>query len=581
MIRNTVVFAALLLAGSHTAYAETTKQPNVLFIAMDDLNDWIGCMGGHPQARTPNLDRLAASGMLFSSAYCAGASCNPSRSALMSGIPPHLSGLYKNTQKMREVMPDAELIPKYFSRNGYWSAGSGKILHYFIDADSWDDYFPDKTKENPFPRTFYPQTRPVNLPREPWMYVETDWAALDVTNEEYGGDYLVADWISKQLDREHNKPFFLACGFYRPHEPWFVPKQYYDAFPLDTIQLPPGVKEGDLDDVPKLGKAIARNRYLEHIQKHGQWEKGVQAYLAAIAFADDMLGRVLDALDASPYRDNTIVVLWSDHGWHLGEKEHWQKYTGWRVCARVPLIIRVPEKTPGLQSGTKAGQICERPVNLVDLYKTLIDLCGLPPKEDIYGHSLVPLLNNPKTTWPHTSLTHLGNPGDYAISGEHWRYIHYRDDSEELYHIKTDPYEWSNLANNPRYLKQLTTLRGMAPLSIKDIEATLINPLFAAPQISLKWHTAEELPCPPSKQSTVASPLKETMLWINNDSSRSVKLYWVKSDGSQSLYFELLAGEKRRQQSYVGHSWLVKDRNNDIGYFIAVEQPANIIIPAN
>ena len=216
-------------------------RPNVLFIALDDLNDWTGCLGGHPQALTPNLDRLASSGMLFTNAHCPAPACNPSRTAIFTGRSPHRSGLYDNRQKMREVLPDAEIIPKALSRHGYRSAGSGKMLHYFIDAPSWDEYFPEKESENPFPRTLYPETRPLSLPRAgPWQYVETDWGPLEATDEEYGGDHLVARWISEQLTREQERPFFLACGIYRPHEPWFVPEKYFEPFPLVSIGLPPG-----------------------------------------------------------------------------------------------------------------------------------------------------------------------------------------------------------------------------------------------------------------------------------------------------------------------------------------------------
>jgi len=470
------------------AGSDTGQHPNVLFIAVDDLNDWVGCLGGHPQAKTPNLDRLAASGVLFANAYCPAASCNPSRSAIMSGIPPHRSGLYNNMQKMRQVMPDAELIPKYFSRHGYHSAGSGKILHYFIDSRSWDDYFPAKESEDPFPRTFYPQKRPVSLPYEPWMYVECDWAALDVTLDQYGGDYLVADWIGRQLQREHEKPFFLACGIYRPHLPWFVPKSYYALFPLDDIQLPPGVKEDDLDDVPEEGQRLAADRYLPYIRKQGKWREGVQAYLASIAFADDMVGRVLEALDKGPHRHDTIVVLWSDHGWHLGEKEHWRKFTGWRVCDRVPLMVRVPQGAPGLPGGTAPGSVCSRPVNLVDLFKTLNELCGLPPKDDIGGNSLVPLLAKPQADWPHTSITFFGGPDRYAVSTERWRYIHYRDGGEELYDVEADRYEWTNLVGRPDCQKQLVRMRSLAPQQRSPAAQTELGGPGARPERELSWN---------------------------------------------------------------------------------------------
>jgi arylsulfatase A-like enzyme len=459
-----IILSLLITFVVHCAHAAAEFRPNVLFIAVDDLNDWIGCLGGHPQTKTPNFDRLAASGMLFRNAYCPGASCNPSRTAIMTGLPAHRSGLYSNRQDMRQVLPEAELLPRYFSRHGYWSAGSGKILHYFIDAPSWDDYFPATEREDPFPRTFYPEKRPVNLPRAgEWQYVETDWAALDVTDEEFGGDWLVTKWIGEQLERKHDKPFFLACGLYRPHEPWFVPKKYFEPFPIESIRPGPGVKEGDLDDVPTTGQKLARNRYFEHIQQHGQWKKGIQAYLASIHFSDAMLGRVLDALEKSPQRDKTIVVLWSDHGWHLGEKEHWQKFTGWRVCDRVPLMIRVPKGVPGLPDGTRAGAVCDRPVCLVDLFGTLTELCGLPAKEGIDSRSLVPLLRDPTAAWPHAAITHLDRPENYTLSTETWRYIHYFDGGEELYDIASDPHEWTNLAGKADHAAKLAEMRSLAP----------------------------------------------------------------------------------------------------------------------
>lgn len=472
-----VLVIVALIGSIPSAPADTVGRPNVLFISVDDLNDWIGCLGGHPQAITPNLDRLAASGVLFRNAYCDAPSCNPSRTAIFSGRPPRRTGLYRNQQKLREVMPDEVLLPRYFSNHGYWSAGSGKLLHYVIDPQSWDDYFPDKATDNPFPRTYNPPNRPVSLPiGGPWQYVETDWAALDVTDEEYGGDSLVAEWIGEQLRREHEEPFFLACGIYRPHEPWFVPKKYFEPFPLESIKLPPGYKENDLDDVPEVGQRIARNRYFPHILEHDQWEQAIQAYLASIHYADAMVGRVLDALDESPHRDNTIVVLWSDHGFHLGEKEHWQKFTAWRVSARVPLMIRVPEGAPGLPGGTAPGGICDRPVNLVDLFITLTELCGLPAKDGVENRSLVPLLRDPQAEWPHAALTHLDSPGNYAISTERWRYIRYHDGGEELYDIITDPHEWINLALEPEHAAKLAEMRALAPTGIAPVHGTQPGP---------------------------------------------------------------------------------------------------------
>ncbi len=244
-----------------------------------------------------------------------------------------------------------------------------------------------------------------------------------------------------------------------------MPKKYFELFPIEDIQLPPGYKANDLDDLPQAGKRRGPNRYFPHIRKHGQWRQGIQGYLASIAFADAMVGRVMSALENGPNRDNTIVVLWSDHGWHLGEKEHWQKFTAWRVCTRVPLIVRVPVGVPGLAGGTKAGSKCSRPVNLLSLFPTLTELAGLPEKPGSDGPSIVPLLKNPKAEWPHLSVTHLSEPGSYGLSGERWRLIHYANGDEELYDTISDPHEWINLAEQLGQAERLSKLRQLGPKS--------------------------------------------------------------------------------------------------------------------
>lgn len=456
----------LLLPDVRASPADSSDdgKPNILFIAMDDLNDWIGCMGGHPQSLTPNLDRLAKSGVLFTNAHCPGNACNPSRSAIMTGIAPNVSGLYNNRQKMRQVMPEAALLPQYFREHGYRAMGSGKMLHYFIDAPSWDEYFPEAKTENPFPRTLYPDERPVSLPvGGPWQYKETDWGPLEVSDEEFGGDYLVSEYVGEKLSRKHDQPFFLACGIYRPHEPWFVPRKYFDKFPLKDIELPPGYLEDDNDDLPPTGKKIAETPYFPHILKHDQWKEAIQGYLASINFADAMLGRVLAALENGPNADKTVVVLWSDHGWHLGEKQHWQKFTPWRACTRVPLMMRIPGGISKLAKGTTAGTVCDEPVSLLSLFPTLVELAGLPEKADNDGPSLIPLLRNPNAAWPHVAVTFQHHFGSFSVSDNDWRYISYRDGGEELYHIKKDPYEWSNLATEPEHAAQLKKMRALSP----------------------------------------------------------------------------------------------------------------------
>jgi len=542
---RTLIAACILLGVAPVASAE---KPNVLFIAMDDLNDWIGCLGGHPQTITPNLDRLAASGMLFRNAYCPAPSCNPSRSAVFSGRPPHRTGLYQNTQKLRDVMPDEVLLPRHFSNHGYWSAGSGKMLHYMIDPQSWDDYFPEKSKDNPFPRSYDPPNRPVSLPvAGPWQYRETDWAALNVTNEQFGGDWLVTKWIGEQLQQPREKPFFLACGIYRPHEPWFVPKQYFEPFPLESIQLPPGYKENDLEDVPAEGQRIARNRYFPHILKHKQWKQGIQAYLASIHFADAMLGRVLDALESSPHRDNTIVVLWSDHGWHLGEKEHWQKFTPWRAAARVPLMIRVPQGTPGLPEGTKPGGLCDRPVNLVDLFDTLTALCGLPSKPGTENHSLIPLLRDPGALWPHAAITHLDHPENIAISTERWRYIRYRDGGEELYDIQTDPHEWTNLASNPEHAATLAEMRTHVPEQIAPIHENQpgIKSLRSKPDLTPAKGT-EAPPSNASKTAVTYAAQPPNIVIIFTDDQGYADVGGFGAEGFETPHLDRMAAEGRK-----------------------------------
>lgn len=547
-------------------------KPNVLFISMDDLNDWIGCLGGHPQARTPNLDRLAASGMLFTNAHCPAPACNPSRTAIMTGLSPNKSGLYDNRQKMRELLPDAELIPKYFSRHGYWSGGSGKILHYFIDARSWDDYFPEKETENPFPRTLYPENRPVSLPRGgAWQYVETDWAPLDATDEEYGGDWLVSKWVGEHLKQTHDKPFFLACGIYRPHEPWFVPKKYFDQFPLEDIQLPPGYKEDDLEDLPSEGKKRGPNRYFAHIQEQKQWKQGIQGYLASIAFSDAMLGRVLDALESGPNRDNTIVVLWSDHGWHLGEKQHWQKFTGWRVCTRVPLIVRVPKTTPGLPAGTRAGTTCSKPVNLLSLFPTLTELSGLPSKSDNDGPSLVPLLKNPGSDWPYASVTYLSQPGDYGLSTENWRLIHYANGDEELYDSRADRFEWTNLAALPEHAERLADLRKLAPTEF----APRVMP-ESKDLAKLEWRPAGGADTPASKPEGIRFDVV-----FANQSKQTVSLYWMDREGRPKPYGMIAAGKQQRRETRCGAIWMIMDESGEqtLGHFEIGKRSARAEIP--
>ncbi|HUT35034.1 MAG TPA: sulfatase [Planctomycetota bacterium] len=415
---------------------EAAAKPNVLFIAIDDLNDWVGCLGGHPDVKTPNMDRLGARGVVFERAYCTAPACNPSRASLMTGIRPSTSGVYHNPQPWRPAMPDAVTLQEAFKAAGYTVLGRGKVYHHgtgeqFFTQKGWDHYIPKGGDP-------VPPKRPVNgIPNA----AHFDWGPVDVSDEEMD-DFKVATWVGEQLGKSYDKPLFLACGIFRPHLPWYVPKKYFDLYPLDKITLP-NVNENDLDDVPPIARQIARPEG-DHkkVIDHNQWRQAVQGYLASISFCDAMVGKVLDALDKSPHAKNTIVVFWGDHGWHLGEKLHWRKFALWEEATHAPFMMAVP-------GVTKPAGRCARTVSFLDIYPTLADLCGLERPKTLEGVSLLPLLKEPTGAWDRPAVTTYGKD-NHSVRAEKWRYIRYRDGSEELYDEEKDPLEWTNLAAKPK-----------------------------------------------------------------------------------------------------------------------------------
>lgn len=447
------------------------SRPNVLFISVDDLNDWIEPLGGHPQAITPNFKRLADRSVNFTHNYCASPACNPSRTSLLTGLHTYSSGVYSNYQIWREILPDAVTLPKYFSMNGYWSAGAGKIFHNNMpDPRSWDDYFP--SKENHMPKYFIPKPgETVNMPPFPDMYMSFDWSPLEIPDEQTG-DFKSVDWVIQHLNHEHSKPFFLACGIYRPHVPWYVPQKYFDLYPIESIRLPK-ILENDLDDVGERAREIAHRGggYHKHVLEAGQWEKAAQGYLASITYADAMVGKLLDVLEKSPYANNTIVILWSDHGWQLGEKEHWRKFALWENTVKTVMMISAPSGTSGIPEGSQKGVRCNRITSLLDIYPTLVELCGLPQKEGLDGQSLIPLLKNPEIPWDYPAITTY-DFSEFSIRTEDWRYTRYIDDSEELYDHRADPEEWTNLAEDPQYKQIKERLAEHIPENPAPLKAT-------------------------------------------------------------------------------------------------------------
>ena len=294
------------------------------------------------------------------------------------------------------------------------------------------------------------------------MYLAFDFSPLPFTTEETG-DYRSVEWISQQFQKEHAKPFFLAAGIYRPHLPWYVPQEYFDKFPLEDIQLP-ALLNTDLNDVPDEGQRIARNRYHEHVTKAGLWKEAVQGYLASINYADALVGKLLADLDASPYADDTIVVIFSDHGWQLGEKEHWRKFALWENVLNTVLMVRAPKGSPGLTDGSLEGGVCDGNVSLMDVFPTLTELAGVESKSGISGRSLVPLLKEPGTNWDYPVVSIFGEDHYSVINGD-WHYIRYAEGGEELYNLAKDPHEWTNLAALPEHENRKASMATAIPNS--------------------------------------------------------------------------------------------------------------------
>ena len=468
----------LLFALSCFIQAAQARQPNVLFLAVDDMNDWLGCMvsneGGTGQARpraiTPNLDKLAARGILFTNAHTAGVYCAPSRAAIFSGQFASTTGCYRSANYFVHH-PEIEGLQMSFARAGYTTLGAGKLYHHpagAIDQRGWKEFFlrnksqrssgwplDSWSEETPFPAPFPASIYNRGQNVTGGMFLE--WAALPDDREEEMADTIRVNWAVEQLGKEHEKPFFLAVGIYAPHYPNYCPEKYFQLYDPEKIPLPP-IQEDDLADLPEKIRRIktARSRIVKKLDELEAWDDAVHGYLACMSYADAMMGRILDALAASPHADNTIVVFWSDHGYHLGEKGDWGKHTLWERTSNVPFIWAGP--------GVTTGAVSDVTVSLIDLYPTLVEMCELPqPAQSLEGRSLAPTLAKPAAARDRNVFLPHMNPGEYAVINRDWRYIRYGENGEELYDLRQDPNEWTNLANEPGYATRIAELRRTAP----------------------------------------------------------------------------------------------------------------------
>lgn len=477
-----VLIISVLTSCTSTENKSTFEKPNVLFISVDDLNDWEGALQGHSQAITPHMDKLFEQGVLFTNAHVSQPVCTASRNSLLSGIHPTTSGWYASTADMKknydEVMADHKMLPEYFKSNGYNTYATGKIYHSgesdFSDktADFWTEHSPrfwnnmeEKIEQTGFGyrgKMFYP------FPKDGGQLVQL--YGEDTINNYYrpinrfyslcGGplsedeipkngmyDEQIADWTINKLKEKQDKPFFMAVGFIRPHVPYTAPQKYFDLYDKDKLVIPT-VPDNEFEDIPMMGKAIAygytpRGGWYDVTQKPGMLPELVHSYLACVSFVDDQIGRVLEALENSPNRENTIVVLWSDHGQHLGEKRHFRKQALWEESTKVPLFFKIPGAK---NMGNKSNQA----VSLLDLYPTLLELCGFPDLDKLEGESLVSLIEDTEVSRERPVLT-TWRYKNHAIRSDNWRYIHYRDGSEELYNHLNDPGEHTNLSSDPQY----------------------------------------------------------------------------------------------------------------------------------
>lgn len=457
ILYGVLLFFAVRISSANAGDPNTARRhPHVLFVAIDDQNDWIEPLNGHPLAKTPNLQRLAARGTVFSNAHCQAPLCNPSRTSLLLGLRPSTTGVYGLAPWFRnvETLASHTSLPQAFRQQGYRTLSTGKIYHGApataeLRAREFDDWGPQGGIGKQPKRKLIP---PTPMGNHPLM----DWGVFAHQDSEKG-DHQITSWaLDRIAQRPKNQPLFLCVGYFLPHVPIYVTQKWWDLYPHDESILPK-LQATSRGDTPRFSWYLHWNLpepRLKWVRDNDQWISLVHSYLAATSFVDSQIGRLLDGLEAEGIADDTIVVVWGDHGWHLGEKGITGKNTLWERSTRVPLIFAGP--------GISRGSVCREPAELLDIYPTLLDLCGLPVMPTLEGLSLKPQLLDSKAKRGRPAVT-THNQGNHTIRSRDWRYIRYADGTEELYDHRIDPEELHNVALLPESAAVLAEHRRWLP----------------------------------------------------------------------------------------------------------------------
>lgn len=465
-MKNTVLFIFLfwlltLYSCGTKNQTESPSKPNVLFIAVDDLNNWLGCMNGHPNTKTPNIDKLAAQGVLFTNAHCQAPLCGPSRASLMTGLRPSTTGIYGmiDDNKIKSDNPATEdiiFLPGYFKNHGYYTMGIGKLFHEHAPDGLLDESGGRYPGFGPVPKNRFVWDGWGTADRKKYGRTSTDWGAFP-ESDTLMPDHHSADWAIERLNQEYEKPFFLAIGFLRPHVPWYVPQKWFDMHPLENLEMTP-YKANDLDDVPAIGRLINDLPMMPTTDwaiENNQWANIIQGYLACVSFVDYEVGRVLNALNNSKYAENTVIVLWSDHGYRLGEKGTFAKHALWEEATNAPLIFSAPN--------LPKGKVIGSPAEMLSIYPTLLDLCGLPEYERNEGANLVPLMTSHKSDNNEMHAVTTYGMNNHGLRTSDYRFIQYEDGGHELYDHHADPNEWYNIAGDPKSFGVIKEMKEYLP----------------------------------------------------------------------------------------------------------------------